>query len=77
MDISKARNYFPLTKKDIIYFNHAATAPLSKKVVEALHNYIDDKTDGEIENYNELLKEVAESKDRLGKLINSSSDRKQ
>ena len=75
MDISKARNYFPLTKKNMIYFNHAATAPLNTFVIEALHNYIDDKTDGEIENYNEFLKIVEESKSRLGQMINSSPDR--
>ncbi len=75
MNISKARDYFPLTKKNIIYFNHAATAPLSIKVIEALRNYINNKTDGEIENYNEFLKIAEESKNRLGEMINTTADR--
>lgn len=75
MDIKKARNYFPLTKKGIIYFNHAATAPLSTKVVEVLNKYINKKTDGDIENYNELQSTVAETKRNIGGLINCNPDR--
>jgi selenocysteine lyase/cysteine desulfurase len=74
-EINKARELFPYLKKDVIYFNHAATGPMSSGVKESLNELLYLKSEGEINDYNELLRRADESKQLLAKLLNSSGDR--
>lgn len=71
--IAKARSYFPYLEKDIIYFNHASTGPLTTHVKKTIDRLLDDKNNGLIDNYNELLQITGETKQMLGNLLNTES----
>ena len=71
--VAKARNYFPYLKKDLIYFNHASTAPLTTVVKAAIDNLLNDKNEGKIDEYNELLQKVTETKEMLALMLNATS----
>jgi selenocysteine lyase/cysteine desulfurase len=75
MNITEARKLFPITNSGKIYFNHAATGPISLPVAETLKNYIKEKSDGEIDNHSELLNVTTESKNMLSALLNTTPDR--
>ncbi len=75
MDVQKAREYFPYLKKDKIYFNHAATGPLSTVVLERLNKLFHERSEGSIDYYSELIKIIAENKIKLAELINSTPER--
>lgn len=44
------RKCFPVTKK-LIYLNHAAVAPLSTRIVEAINRYLIERSETDVENY--------------------------
>ena len=74
-DIIKARNLFPYLKKNFIYFNHASTGPISLRVKESLNELLYLNSEGKIDDYKELLNKADESKELLGKLLNTTADR--
>ena len=75
MDISKARDFFPHTTTGKIYFNHAATGPLSTLVTDKLNEYLRERSFEKIDNYSKV-KEFSDSiKEDLGKYINCTKDR--
>jgi len=74
-DIKKARKYFPYLKKGIIYFNHASTGPLTTGVKKAIDSLLNEKNEGKVDDYKELLRIADESKTFLGKMLNTSADR--
>lgn len=74
-EIIKARSYFPYLRKNIIYFNHASTGPLSTQVKEAIDKLFLDKNKGKIDDYNELVQKVNESKQLLAKMLNVTPNR--
>ncbi|MFC1855046.1 aminotransferase class V-fold PLP-dependent enzyme [Thermodesulfobacteriota bacterium] len=67
------RDYFPVTKK-MIYFNHAAVAPLSCLSIELANYFLEDSLINGSMNYPKWLKNVAELKRLASELINSSTD---
>lgn len=71
--IEKVRSYFPYLKKDLIYFNHASTAPLTTVVKEAIDKLMNDKNEGRIDEYNELLQQINETKQMLAQMLNATS----
>ena len=74
-EILKARSYFPYLDKGIIYFNHASTGPLSAGVKDAIEKLLNDKNEGKIDDYNELIRIVGETKQLLGKMLNTQASR--
>jgi len=72
-DLSTARSLFPHTAQGKIYLNHAATSPLSARVVAAMTNYLHDRSEGRLETYQHDLPMVAECKSYIHKLINAES----
>ncbi|MGE5682684.1 MAG: aminotransferase class V-fold PLP-dependent enzyme, partial [Bacillota bacterium] len=58
-----------------IYMNHAAISPLSQPVVDALNEYIYQRSQTEIENYFSFQRIVVDTKNRLSELINTTPDR--
>lgn len=74
-DIIKARKLFPYLKKNFIYFNHASTGPISARVKKSLNELLYLNSEGKIDDYIELLKRADESKQLLGKLLNTTADR--
>ncbi len=74
-EINKARKLFPYLNKDVVYFNHASTGPMSSRVKESIKELLYLKSEGKIDDYKELLRRADESKRLLGKLINTTADR--
>ena len=74
-EINKARKLFPYLKKGVVYFNHASTGPMSSRVKESLNELLYLKSEEKIDDYKELLRRADESKQLLGKLLNTTVDR--
>lgn len=68
MTLDELRRHFPHTEQ-MIYMNHAATAPLSRPVIEALDRYLEQRHRTRVENYTDVLPVVAETKARLAELL--------
>ncbi len=75
MDLEKARSLFPHTKKGIIYFNHAATGPLSNLVANKINEYTAERSFEKIENFPKVSTFANSNKEDLGKYLNCSPDR--
>ncbi len=71
----EARKYFPFLDKGKIYFNHAAVSPLSTVVTEKIQNYLQQRSEGTIEDFQSFLAESAEAKNKLAKMLNTSAGR--
>ena len=67
------RSLFPHTAQGKIYLNHAGTSPLSTRVVAAMTNYLRERSEGRLENYQHDLPMVAECKAMIHKLIHAES----
>lgn len=75
MNINLVREQFPYLKTGKIYFNHAAVSPIPKCSVEILKEYFAVRSEGEIENYFSFQKTIIETKELIGKWINSDKNR--
>jgi cysteine desulfurase / selenocysteine lyase len=75
MNISESGKYFPYLKSGMIYMNHAAISPLSLPVVEQINKYIYVRSETEIENFQEFLNLVSETKFLISELINCTPGR--
>ncbi|MGB9664503.1 MAG: aminotransferase class V-fold PLP-dependent enzyme [Ignavibacteria bacterium] len=71
----ETRKHFPYLKTGMIYFNHASTGPIPSFTVEAIKNYLYRRSVSSIDNYEETLRIVKESKELVAKFINTTSDR--
>jgi len=74
-EINNAQKLFPHLQKDFVYFNHASTGPISSRVKESINELLYLKSEGKIDDYNELLRRADESKQLLGKMLNTTADR--
>jgi len=74
-DIATYRSLFPYLKTGYIYMNHAAISPLSRRVVDAIHGYLTQRSETEIENFFTFQKTLVETKEMIGKLINAPKER--
>lgn len=75
MNINLVREQFPYLKTGKVYFNHAAVSPIPKCSVEILKAYFAVRSEGEIENYFSFQKTIIETKELIGKWINSDKNR--
>lgn len=71
----EARKYFPFLHSGKIYFNHAAVSPLSTVVTEKIEKYLRGRSEGEIEDYQSLVAESTEVKNKLAKMMRTSPGR--
>ena len=74
-DINHYRSLFPYLKTGLIYLDHAAVAPFSKPVADAINDYVRKKSETEPNIFFDFLKVVIETKERIGKLINCQKER--
>lgn len=71
--LQKIRSLFPHTAKGVVYFNHAATSPLSTRVVDAMTRHLEERSYGKIETYTDDIQQVAETRNALHQLIHAES----
>jgi cysteine desulfurase / selenocysteine lyase len=74
MTLEQARKEFPHTWSDMVYFNHAAVAPLSFRVRDAVDKYQTRRALKGIEPYPWILKTVQETRELLAQMIGARAD---
>ena len=74
MTIDQARKEFPHTSSDMVYLNHAAVAPLSFRVRDAVDRYYTRRALTAIEPYPWILKTVQETRELLAQMIHARAD---
>jgi selenocysteine lyase/cysteine desulfurase len=74
--LTAARKLFPYTSSGRIYLNHAATSPLSTRVVDAMTTHLRDRSEGKLDSYTDDIAMMTRTRSALRDLINApSSDR--
>jgi len=68
------RSLFPVTEK-MIYLNHAATSPLSTKVIEAIEEHFHQRSTTIVENWDFVLDKIEELRTLLAKLVGTDHSR--
>lgn len=72
--LSRARSLFPHTNEGHVYFNHAASAPLSVRVVESMEAHLRERSIGAIDTYARFdAPKIEKCRGRIQQLINSES----
>lgn len=74
-DLNFYREFFPITKSGTIYLNHAATSPLSTKVVAAINKYLEERSKTQIDNYASFQQTLSETRASAARLLNTTPDR--
>ncbi|HYF03836.1 MAG TPA: aminotransferase class V-fold PLP-dependent enzyme, partial [Patescibacteria group bacterium] len=69
----KARALFPHIASGRIYLNHAATSPLSTRVVAAVQTHLNNRSSGAIDDYWTTLEKITELRKNIATLINAES----
>ncbi|HSD64901.1 MAG TPA: aminotransferase class V-fold PLP-dependent enzyme [Ignavibacteriaceae bacterium] len=75
MDLKEVREYFPHINKGITYLNHAATGPLSQKVLEVMNEFFLSKSEESIDDYTGFVKITDETKEIIASLLNADIKR--
>lgn len=71
--LARARALFPHIARGKIYLNHAATAPLSTRVVEAMMAHFQERSSGSIDSYSTDLPKKEECRAFVQRLIHAES----
>jgi cysteine desulfurase / selenocysteine lyase len=71
--LARARELFPHLKQGKTYLNHAGTSPLSTRVVEAMTAYLQRRSGGELDTYQDDLVMVGECRKAVARLIRAES----
>jgi cysteine desulfurase/selenocysteine lyase len=71
--LERIRELFPHVKTGQIYFNHASTSPLSTPVVNALSQFLRERSDGTLITYEDELKVEKECREAVRGMINAES----
>ena len=71
--LARARELFPYLKQGKTYLNHAGTSPLSTRVVAAMRGYLERRSEGDLDTYQNDLGMVAECRTAVARLIRAES----
>jgi len=74
MTVEEARKQFPHTWSEIVYLNHAAVAPISFRVREAVDNYLTKRSLKGIEPYPWAQKMAMETKVLLAQMLHTKAE---
>ncbi|MEM6645034.1 MAG: aminotransferase class V-fold PLP-dependent enzyme [Bacteroidota bacterium] len=74
MDLHDLRALFPHTQHQT-YLHHAAIAPLSMPVRQAVDDYLDQRNRTNVENYFDVMPTMLETRERLARLIGAPVER--
>jgi selenocysteine lyase/cysteine desulfurase len=70
-----ARKHFPHTGGERLYVNHAATAPLSRPVREAMDAFLDERGGGNVNNYESFAPVIEGVRERAARLLGATAER--
>ncbi|MGB6649635.1 MAG: aminotransferase class V-fold PLP-dependent enzyme [Bacteroidota bacterium] len=71
--LTAARRLFPYTSSGRIYLNHAATSPLSSRVVDAMTAHLRDRSEGKLDGYRDDIAMITRTRSAICDLINGPS----
>lgn len=74
-DVNSYRSLFPYLQTGLLYFDHAATSPFSTRVRDAMKQYLERKTEKDLNLFHDVLKMMAETRQQLAGLLNCPSER--
>lgn len=74
MTVESIRTLFPHTER-FNYVNHASTGPLSRRVVDALNRYIEERHLTKVENYFDFQPIIEETKTKIARLLHTFPER--
>jgi len=74
MTKEEIRATFTHINSGINYLNHASLGPLSQKVTGRLHQYLMERSESRIMNYETFLESDSSARKKLGRLFNTSPD---
>jgi cysteine desulfurase / selenocysteine lyase len=69
------RNLFPHIEKGITYLNHAAISPLSKQVTGKIEQYLDMRSWGSIDGFENIIEKTFSTRKKLAHLLGTTPDR--
>ncbi len=72
-ELETIREEFPHTRR-MIYFEHAAVAPLPRRSVEAMTAYLQDRHAGRIKFDEDMIAAMADLREKLGQLLHTASE---
>ncbi len=73
MSFSEYRKYFPVTSQKI-YLNHAAISPMSTRVTDKIDWYLDERSFGSIDVYNQVADIRENARNMAARLINAKPE---
>lgn len=73
MDLQHLRAQFPHVA-ETLYLNHAATSPLSRRVVAAIDTFVAERHGRQIENYDSFQHTIAETRQQLGRVLGAPTE---
>jgi len=71
----EVRKLYPYLNSGKIYFNHAAISPFSTRVIKRINEYLVERSETDIENYDRTQKTIYNCKLKIGHLLNVEPDR--
>ena len=74
-DLNRYRRLFPVVQAGTIYLNHAATGPLSTRVVAAAERYLQERSETHIDNYELFQPILMETRVYASSLLHTSPSR--
>ncbi len=74
-DINKYRGLFPIVQTGTVYLNHAATGPLSTRVVAAVDKYLHERSETHIDNFELFQPVLNQTRLYASRLLNATPDR--
>ncbi len=74
MTLDHLRTFFPHTDHTV-YLNHAATGPLSTRVMDAMQAFLAERHGDDIENYEAVMPVLEESQARFAEVIGTTVER--
>lgn len=75
MDIKEVRKLFPHIEKGITYLNHAASGPISRRVLDVMQEYFRERSEDNIDDFPGFVKIIDETKEMLAAYLNTNSRR--
>lgn len=72
--LAEFRALFPFLRSGLIFMNHASVAPQSSLVVDAVHRYLKERSEGSVETYLRDIAVVSDCRKRLARLLHADSE---
>ncbi len=74
MDLAALRSLFPHTA-ELVYVNNAATGPLARPTIDAMQAYLDERHQGAVENFEDVLPLLGETRATIARVLHTLPER--